>query len=126
MVLGVVQPVQSVKKIPIEDGYIIIVPTVGQEWTRWKTMTKRYIDADEGIKALCRKSFPDFSKAAKIIKEVTSADVVEVKHGRWVDETFKPNGFMFYPYKCSLCGEHNEEPSNYCPNCGAKMDEMEK
>lgn len=52
-----------------------------------------------------------------------AADVVEVRHGRWVGR-----GSIADPYiKCSLCGQ--EKPIllgnfkfNYCPNCGAKMD----
>lgn len=58
-----------------------------------------------------------------------TADVVEVKHGEWLDDfkTFVTVGgsgaekSYLVGYKCSLCGrsEINKEP--YC-NCGAKMD----
>ena len=49
---------------------------------------------------------------------VPAADVAPVVHGRWVDG------------KCDNCGEHAPywclattfHESNYCPNCGAKMD----
>lgn len=43
------------------------------------------------------------------------ADVVEVKHGEWL------NGVT--GYTCSVCDK--QEPTKrflYCPNCGAKMD----
>ena len=48
-------------------------------------------------------------------------DVVEVRHGRWTGKT----------YKCSLCGKwidplQGDADMNYCPNCGAKMDEEEQ
>ena len=46
----------------------------------------------------------------------------ERKRGRWIDETFKPWGLVHHPYRCSLCGEHAEYDSMYCPNCGAKME----
>ena len=40
-----------------------------------------------------------------------SADVAPVVHGRWLG------------YECSVCGVSSEYgSSNYCPNCGAKMD----
>ena len=63
-----------------------------------------------------------------------TADVVEVRHGEWVLE-HETYGQMM----CSVCGkecptERKPDPyeecrmtnfyikSNYCPNCGAKMD----
>ena len=61
---------------------------------------------------------------------VNAADVVEVKHGRWVVGekcNHKPcrikNPDKWVIYKCSVCGYSNgRKQSNYCPNCGAKMD----
>lgn len=39
----------------------------------------------------------------------------EVRHGRWVD------------LHCSVCGKIGwMDEDNYCPNCGAKMDEVEE
>lgn len=58
-------------------------------------------------------------KLARIrIKEIPATDVVEVRHGRWI------NG------RCSECGEHapfwsmasTYHLSKYCHGCGAKMD----
>lgn len=63
----------------------------------------------------------------------------EVKHGEWVVEAFPVDGddVVILPYKehqhnepfCSICHKYallngGEEyvTSNYCPNCGAKMD----
>lgn len=43
----------------------------------------KYIDADEAIKALCRNSFPGFSKAVKIIKELPGTDAAP----RWIPVT---------------------------------------
>ena len=48
---------------------------------------------------------------------LSKADVVEVKHGRWI--RYKEDCLY---NRCSRClYEHCCEP-NYCPNCGAKMD----
>ena len=50
-----------------------------------------------------------------------AADVAEVRHGRWVElPPFKNI------YVCSLCEQWGEHHWNYCPNCGAKMDEVEE
>lgn len=46
----------------------------------------------------------------------------ERKKGKWIDETFKPWGLVYHPYKCDQCGEHSEADSNFCPHCGALMD----
>lgn len=53
-----------------------------------------------------------------------------VKHGRWLSEkcNHKPcrikNPDKWVVYKCSSCGYSNgRKQSNYCPNCGAKMEE---
>ena len=64
-----------------------------------------------------------------IIDEIDNADevdAVEVKHGRWeYHDPVSPNCF------CSVCnydapwdvfGDYHSERTNYCPNCGAKMD----
>lgn len=55
------------------------------------------------------------------IKNAPAADVVEVKHGKWI----KKNDCAF-PV-CSECHTWTDELQgtaefNYCPNCGAKMD----
>lgn len=47
-----------------------------------------------------------------------SADVVEVKHGEYIQKGA-------WHIECSVCGNvlaHIGEVKNYCPNCGAKMD----
>ena len=51
-------------------------------------------------------------------------DAVEVVHGRWI---FKHNPITdpkkyFIRIVCSECNLHTGQKSNYCPNCGAKMD----
>lgn len=41
--------------------------------------------------------------------------------GKWID--IGDEGLVF---KCSLCGDKNTIESHYCPNCGAKMEEIEE
>lgn len=57
-----------------------------------------------------------------IINEIPAADVVEVRHGEWGDDGIA--------YVCNICGknlviEQGTAEMNYCPNCGAKMDEKD-
>lgn len=72
-----------------------------------------------------------------IPKDTPAADVAPVVHGRWI---YNPNGMDWNlgAWQCSVCkcnnnnlpgnDKHNPyifQGSNYCPNCGAKMDEEE-
>lgn len=68
------------------------------------------------------------NEVLKIISEQATADVTEVKHGKWEDSA-RP--YSYYQYKCNVCGcdEYRQtdrngkcEIMNYCPNCGAKME----
>ena len=53
------------------------------------------------------------------------ADVAPVVHGRWIDN--EANGYK-WAFVCSLCGYVDGHPfddrHNFCPNCGAKMEEV--
>lgn len=59
--------------------------------------------------------------AVKNMETATPAvDAVEVVHGHWVDG-FDTDGVLI-DYDCSACNMANDEKSDYCPNCGARMD----
>lgn len=46
------------------------------------------------------------------------------KHGRWIDNIDEYGNLSNQWKKCSSCGGLNYKTKpNYCPNCGAKMDE---
>ena len=67
----------------------------------------------------------------RMAKAIPAADVAPVRHGRWDDI---PNAYMSVVSKtgayhgnattCSVCLDVNPNAfkTNYCPNCGAKMD----
>ena len=52
--------------------------------------------------------------------EATEKRIAELmpKEGEWIDEQ---RGRWIYA-KCNLCGKVQDVRSNFCPNCGAKMD----
>ena len=66
------------------------------------------------------------------IENFPNADVAPVRHGRWIPLTECANEGVY----CSVCKKkvwksdyaqcskksRNKLESNYCPNCGAKMD----
>lgn len=58
-----------------------------------------------------------------------AADVVEVRHGRWIRTDGIAHGIVSRVCSCSLCKRNAGVSENgfwylsdYCPNCGAKMD----
>lgn len=100
-----------------------------------------YIERDEAIrKALdaCIKVVGhgitqfDAVDIVEIMESIPTADVKEVQHGYW--EEWWDDNYLSYCHKCSECGSypltkeettHDEVLSNFCPNCGAKMDGKE-
>ena len=63
--------------------------------------------------------------------EEKSADVAPVRHGRWdnIPNTYmcvagRDGSYHGNATSCSVCNEINPNAykTNYCPNCGAKMD----
>lgn len=59
------------------------------------------------------------------IREMKTADVVPVVHGRW---EMRPTGMATdtgpeYKAYCTVCNEPNKQyQPPFCPHCGAKMD----
>ena len=95
----------------------------------------RYIDADEfwnnrpenldPKKSEYNRGWDKYAKEIlKVLEETPTADVVEVRHGEWINKC------------CSVCGEKQpytargnvfattfyQFKTKYCPHCGAKMD----
>ena len=86
----------------------------------------KYIKKETAIKSLLNDCLGQVSysreDAADCIFWLDTADVVPVRHGRWIKKEKYTFGIM---YDCSLCENRildNGHPWNYCPNCGAKMD----
>lgn len=86
-----------------------------------------YIEREAAKKIL---SFGVGVSAALALDKVPAADVVAVVHGRWIvtEEYNDVIEMDVVKYTCSACGEYRlsatglSQATNYCPNCGAKMD----
>ena len=69
----------------------------------------------------CPTTFYNGLQAARnIFSKDLAADVAPVRHGRW--RLYSP---LTDSYECDKCGYQVIDESfrtNYCPNCGAKMD----
>ena len=75
---------------------------------------KRLIDANALRNALYEADAITM-KGVAIINQFPTVDAVEVVHGRW-------KGAGMGDYYCSVCQQLVNPRTNYCPNCGAKMD----
>ena len=71
-----------------------------------------------------REKFDAWQEIIDRFENITAADVVPVRHGRW-----KPHSKVEYSvYHCSVCGGQalfawgKQCKSDYCPNCGSRMD----
>jgi len=58
----------------------------------------------------------DYMIILKALQNASPAEVAPVVHGEW-----KINCDGYYPF-CSECLKEPLELSDYCPNCGARMD----
>ncbi len=79
-----------------------------------------YIEREAAIKAAVSAVHDQITavNVVSALEEAPAADVAEVRHGRWI---ICCDGY--YPY-CSECRNEPQgrEMTNYCPNCGARMD----
>ena len=104
---------------------------------------KEYIDRGDLIKFLdslqqpkfpITKGFTDITitDAIKVVSERPIADVKPIVHAHWIEgQTDNPNihnilcshCFEDYPSKGHANSQHTKKKFQWCPNCGAKMDE---
>ena len=65
-----------------------------------------------------------FMMAVRLIEDAPAADVVEVRHGRWIEIKSTEESSLC---ECTYCKRRAAFskfcfPPDYCPSCGAKMD----
>lgn len=58
------------------------------------------------------------------IEEAPTIEAKPVVHGRWEHNSDRPDSLICSVCKCGF-DMWKHDPHNYCPNCGAKMDEKE-
>ena len=61
------------------------------------------------------------------VKHQLDADTIigatePAKNAEWIDEELKSVLTGQFKYKCSVCGQRSGYRSNFCPNCGSRMD----
>lgn len=88
----------------------------------------RLIDADALIEHLQKDPlFPLVEKYGLTGVIETRPTIDPVKHGRWIREWDMRGNISDVVWSCSLCGKPKQwYTTNYCPNCGAKMDREEQ
>ena len=59
-----------------------------------------------------------FETLVSDLRDMKTADVVPVRHGRWLCVDTDTEQFFL----CNRCKKKEYWESNYCPNCGCKMD----
>ena len=94
------------------------------------------LEAIDKRERIARKLAPDLQDYAirptlKAIREFIAnrpaVDAEPVRHGQWINRGYVCGE---HAWECSVCGESEWRGSTiglyYCPNCGAKMDGVEK
>lgn len=72
----------------------------------------------------------ELREAVKRIKDIEPADVVQVRHGTWIDMGWHGDwqwetdgrGNCWHLWKCNRCDGKVKVKTDFCPHCGAKMD----
>lgn len=83
-----------------------------------------YIDVERySFPTLHQKELNDYMKGwnacLKSVLQQPTADVVEVKHGKWIDKEYHIWGDK---YICSVCGFTVPKKYKNCPECISRMD----
>ena len=100
----------------------------------------RLVDADDVVDSLknwfiMHRHYHPYSKsnlipATEVIDIIDRSPVIEGrKKGKWFKRTVVPTGHELTAGDCSVCGGrciYSDGTPNFCPHCGAKMDEVEE
>ena len=76
-----------------------------------------YIKREEAIHIAFKSPFFSDSLMEEI-KAIPAADVAPVRHGRWLFVDTDTEQFFL----CNRCKKKEYWESDYCPNCGCRMD----
>lgn len=83
-----------------------------------------HTEEDEMLEMDARREAYEASYIRKHVREMPKEDVKPVAHAHWIKNNYDNiDGTI---YECSNCNTELFSAWNYCPNCGAKMDEQEE
>lgn len=80
-----------------------------------------YIDRDEVIAWIWKQKRLSKGYTVMVIQDLPAADVEPVRHGRWVTH-YRSGTTVAEGYVSTCCDMWNNRKSDFCPNCGARMD----
>lgn len=83
-------------------------------------MAKEYIDREALLEKM--KNWHEKISLVACVNNLPAADVAPVVHGRWLCVDTDTEQFFL----CNRCKKKEYWESNYCPNCGARMDGDER
>lgn len=91
----------------------------------WGVEMSRLIDADAFEVFAYTHTSDEFDDGVRfVLEKIDEAPTIDpVRHGGWVEFV---NEDGYHDLRCSLCGEEQHVTFvkfNYCPNCGARMEE---
>lgn len=76
-----------------------------------KNKLKEWVDAT-GCDVFTKHHIMEF------LNDCDAVEAVPVVHGEWIEV----DNAYFFSVRCSKCDSLEEFKTNFCPNCGAKMD----
>ena len=83
---------------------------------------------EQMAKNVAEKALDEFLYHGKSIREWIKIIVdQEPKTGHWIEHPHETGeNWEYSKYECSECHEWAEDDSDFCPNCGAKMESEEE
>ena len=88
------------------------------EYIERKALDKALTAAATNDKAKNRRTW---ANAICVLYDLHAADVAPVVHGQWVTQ-YRSGTTVAEGYVSTCCDMWNNRKSDYCPNCGARMD----
>ena len=103
-------------------GVATWTPTEATSWQRgWNDAIQTIMECQPTVDAV---SLEDYMAMESTVNKLTQALANSEKHGHWTD---RAKSIIGAPTEaCSVCAEWSiGYKKDYCPNCGAIMDEVE-
>lgn len=66
----------------------------------------------------------DFYSFAELVVKQLPSVTPQPKTGHWIKDDITERSKSAYKHKCDRCGAYHRAMYDYCPSCGAKMEEQ--